>query len=157
MAQSSMVDRLLAAAQELLDRKSHSAAFRRRAVSTAYYAVFHALAKSCAGALLPHARRGTEEYMRIYRALDHGPLRTAFTQAPSKDHPRLKKIGPIIIRLQNERHRADYLPPDSKLFPESEVQELIEQAQFVVNELADLDDASCQLLAICLWFRDRKP
>lgn len=156
MATASMVDRLLAAAQELLDRRSRSAAYRRRAVSTAYYAVFHALAKSCATTLLPNARRGTDEYNRVYRALDHGPLRNAFDRSPIKDHPSLKKIGPIVIRLQNERHRADYTPPESGLFPSSEVQDLIDQARFVVNEIEALDEVGRQLLATCLLFRDRK-
>ncbi len=151
-----MVDRLLAAAQELVASKPRSAAFRRRAVSTAYYAVFHALAKSCAGTLIPDGRRGSDEYRRIYRALDHGSLRNVLGQSPASDHPILRKIGPIVVRLQTERHRADYLPPEPHLFPPSEVQELIDQARLVVNEVQALDEPSRLLLATRLLFRDRK-
>jgi hypothetical protein len=53
MASPTMVSRLLDAAELLLAHGGRSGAFRRRAVSTAYYAVFHSLAKSSAGALLP--------------------------------------------------------------------------------------------------------
>lgn len=156
MPSASMVDRLLAAADTLIQTRPRSAAYRRRAVSTAYYAVFHALAKICAETLLPDVRQTEEEYSRVYRALDHGPLRNAFAQAPLKDHPEVKKIGPIIVRLQNERHRADYAPPDKDIFAMTEVEELAAQAKFVVTQLRKLDAVSRRNLATCLLFRDRK-
>jgi len=156
MPSASMVDRLLTAADTLMETKPRSAAYRRRAVSTAYYAVFHALAKICTETLLPNVRRTEEEYSRVYRALDHGPLRNAFAQAPLKDHPEIKRIGPIIVRLQNERHRADYSPPDMKIFAIEEVEELIAQAKLVVDALQKLDTTSHRALATCLLFRDRK-
>jgi uncharacterized protein (UPF0332 family) len=42
------VERLLALAAELAETSGKSLTLKRRAVSTAYYAVFHALAKLCA-------------------------------------------------------------------------------------------------------------
>jgi hypothetical protein len=55
-----MVDRLLDLADQMVREGSGSSALRRRAVSTAYYAVFHALAKSCASILLPSIGRNSE-------------------------------------------------------------------------------------------------
>ena len=122
MASPSMVDRLLTAAEDLLQSKTSSAAYRRRAVSTAYYAVFHALAKLCTEALLPDAKRRDEAYSKVYRALDHASLRNVFAQTPLKDHPIIKTFGPGIAGLQVERHRADYSPPDKDIFKSAEVE-----------------------------------
>jgi uncharacterized protein (UPF0332 family) len=51
-----MVERLLALAEELADKSGKSLTLKRRAVSTAYYAVFHTLAKLCADELLGRLR-----------------------------------------------------------------------------------------------------
>ena len=81
-----MVARLLDLADQMVREGAKSSALRRRAVSTAYHAVFHALAKSCASILLPSVDRNSDTYHRMYRALDHGPLRAAFaTAGPLKD------------------------------------------------------------------------
>ncbi|MCW0001256.1 hypothetical protein OE766_23830 [Pararhizobium sp. YC-54] len=156
MAPPSLVARLLSSADDLLELKGRSAAYRRRAVSTAYYAVFHALAKLCAEALLPDAKRDDDTYSRIYRALDHGPLKNTFLQSPLKDHPVIKVFGPIVVLLQTERHRADYSPPDKDMFALSEVEELIRQAKFVVGELDRLNKVDRRLLATSLLFKERK-
>lgn len=156
MGSPTMVDRLLSSAEDLLKSTTESAAYRRRAVSTAYYAVFHALAKLCAESLLPDREKDESAYSRIYRALDHGPLKNVCTQAPLKDHGVIKTFAPIIVLLQAERHRADYSPPDKEIFPTSEVEEIIRQAKFVIGELNNLDKADRLLLATSLLFKERK-
>jgi hypothetical protein len=105
-----MVARLLDLADQLVREGTRSSALRRRAVSTAYYAVFHALAKSGASILLPSMDRNSEVYERVYRALDHGPLKAAFMikGGPLKERENLQEIGNRVVRLQSERHRADY-------------------------------------------------
>jgi uncharacterized protein (UPF0332 family) len=149
-----MVERFLTSAEDLVRLKAGSAAYRRRAVSSAYYAVFHSLAKLCTATLLP--KGGSEsDLLRIYRALDHGPLRNAFSQSPLKDHQDIRLIGVAVLNLQTERHRADYLPPDSKLFPKSEVEQLIGQARLTVTQIETLDEASARMLATCLLFKER--
>lgn len=155
MSQATMVNRLLSAADTLLESKPRSAAYRRRAVSTAYYAVFHALAKLCVEALAVDAERNSDEYLRIYRALDHGNLRKVFSQSPLNTHPTFKKLGPVIGRLQNERQNADYLPPKQDLFPVDQVRELIGQSRYVVTEISNLQKIDRQILAISLLFKDR--
>src|SRR5215831_1344468 len=124
-----MVERLLDLADQLVREGRRSSALRRRAVSTAYYAVFHALAKSCASILLPSMDRNSEIYERVYRALDHGPLKTAFMAkaGPLADRDSLQKIGNLVVRLQSERHRADYLPPNPSMFLDS-AKKLVDQA-----------------------------
>src|SRR5260370_41778992 len=125
-----MVARLLELADQMAREGVRSSALRRRAVSTAYYAVFHALAKSCASILLPSIDRNSDTYQRVYRALDHGPLRAAFaTTGPLKDREPLQKIGELVVQLQSERHRADYMPPSKGLFSRNKAETLIEKAR----------------------------
>lgn len=155
MSRASMVQRLLQSADDLLTQKPQSAGYRRRAVSTAYYAVFHALAALCVKSLLP-GPRSDDEIHRVYRALDHGQLRSAFLQQPLKEDERFKDIASLIVKLQQERHRADYLPPDSKLFPENEVRDLMAQARLAVDLIDGLNDSDGRLLATSLLFKERK-
>lgn len=155
MASVTLISRLLDAADKLIEQAPNSSAFKRRAVSTAYYAVFHALARSCADTLLSNSRRSSDEYSRIYRALDHGPLKTAFGRGPLKDRESLRKIGDIVVRLQSERHLADYCPPFEKKFSRREAQKLVDQARQVVSEINSLNDSDSRTLATCLLFRMR--
>jgi hypothetical protein len=128
-------------------------------VSTAYYAVFHALAKLCADYVTRSARRSTEEYSRVYRSLDHGTLKNAFGQSPLKDSKKLSTLGAIVVRLQAERHRADYLPPVAGIFSLNAAQELVDLAREAVRELEQLgpQDSDCKILVTCLLFRERRP
>ena len=109
-----MAERLLWLAEELSrqSREIESATVERRAVSTAYYAVFHAVTSLCAAELLgaSAALKKTPEFERVYRALDHKSLKAAFNAAPLNNSPALKAIGERIVDLQSERIRADYLP-----------------------------------------------
>ena len=151
-----MVERLLGASEALLREKPRSSAFRRRAVSTAYYAVFHALAKLAATSIVLEVPRDADEYLRVYRALDHGPVKTVFSQSPLREIPRLRGIGSIAVRLQSERVRADYLPPSPTLLPLAEAEDLVAQARQVVEDLETLSNTERRLLAICLLFKVRK-
>jgi uncharacterized protein (UPF0332 family) len=151
-----MVGRLLELADQLAHEGARSSALRRRAVSTAYYAVFHALAKSCANILLPSVDKSSEVYERVYRALDHGPLKNAFSTKGSalRDRDSLRDIGDLVVRLQSERNRADYLPPKS-LFTREEARALVNQARAVVGEIERLSDDDRAALATWLLFKSR--
>jgi hypothetical protein len=51
----------------------------RRAMSSGYYALFHALARTCANMFVGgvNAGRGTLAWQRAYRAVDHGLAKAA--------------------------------------------------------------------------------
>ena len=152
-----MVGRLLDLADQLVQEGVKSSALRRRAVSTAYYAVFHALAKSCASILLPSVDRQSDAYQRVYRALDHGPLKAAFAAGagPLKDRGPLQKIGEMVVQLQSERHRADYMPPSKAFFSPNEAEELIGPARKAVTEIEALNNKDRVALATWLLFKSR--
>jgi uncharacterized protein (UPF0332 family) len=154
---ATMVDRLLDLADQMVGEGARSSALKRRAVSTAYYAVFHALAKSCAGTLLPSDDGNSEVYQRVYRALDHGPLREAFaSKGPLKDRDNLKRIGELVVELQSQRERADYMPPTKGLFSQKSAESLVDQARLAVSEIEGLSDEDRIALAGWLLLKSRR-
>jgi uncharacterized protein (UPF0332 family) len=155
---ATMVSRLLEVADLLLRAGAHSSAFRRRAVSTAYYAVFHSLAKHCADDLLQPIDRTSDEYSRVYRALEHGALRSAFSRdSPLKKRKNLRDIGDLVIRLQSERHRADYLPPITNVFSLSQAQKPVDEARDIITDIESLSEQDRCVLATHLLFKNRQP
>jgi hypothetical protein len=151
---ATMVSRLLELAEQLIDDGRRSSALRRRAISTAYYAVFHQIAKLCAETLLSGTEQSSDEYARIYRALDHGPLKSSWQNqnSPLRKVDTLKKIGDLIVPLQSERIRADYLPPLPHPFTSREAKEVVQQARRAVDALNELTPDERRMLAIGLLF-----
>lgn len=80
----------------------------RRAVSTAYYAVFHCLAGAAADILM--GKRRGEEWHQVYRALEHAGARNAcrnmgvMRRFPSE----VQDFADTFVALQKARQRADY-------------------------------------------------
>ena len=72
-----------------------------RAVSAAYYALFHALALSGANALVGSSRgsRGQEAWRRVYRALEHGHARNQCNnQAVMRAFPpEIQRFGRVFV------------------------------------------------------------
>jgi uncharacterized protein (UPF0332 family) len=154
-----MVERLLWLAEDL-NRRSielRSPTIERRAVSTAYYAVFHALMSLCAKELLgvDGDTRKSVEYERVYRALDHGSLKAAFKSHPLKDMDSLRRIGESVVELQSERIRSDYLPPGGRLYKKTECARLVGSAKSAVKMLAGLSASERRSLAVFLIFKNR--
>lgn len=83
-----------------------------RAISTAYYALFHAVARSNADRLVgTGVNRSNKAWVQAYRALDHGSGKTACQQVPSLGFsPGLVIVAQAFTALQEARHKADYDP-----------------------------------------------
>ncbi len=123
-------------AQDLLQQTEHLATYEgvnpsqaslRRAVSTAYYALFHLLMEE-AGA---RWQGSSEAQTGLERGLDHGPMKNASTQfvKPTWQDwhgndrpvpPALQQVARAFVDLQDERHTADY--NNHELWSASEVQ-----------------------------------
>lgn len=85
----------------------------RRSVSTAYYAVFHALARTCADALVGtnKADRPNRAWVEVYRGLEHGAAKNACNGAGNVAFPQqIKDFADAFRQLQAARHAADYDP-----------------------------------------------
>lgn len=156
---ATMVSRLLRLAERLIEDGKRSSALRRRAISTAYYAVFHEIAKLCAETLLKGSEQQSADYARIYRALDHGPLKSSWQNqnSPLRQLDSLKKIGDLVVPLQTERIRADYLPPMPHPFNYREAKEIVEQARRAVDALNNLTPNERRMLAVGLLFNKARP
>lgn len=153
---ATMIECMLDQADDLISRYPTSRAARRRAVSSAYYATFHALSECCADWVLPEEDETSETYEKVYRAIDHKPMKNAFrNQTALRQRPALLRIGETIIELQNARLSADYLPSGHKLFSLADAEEYMAKARLTVERIDRLTPADRTTLAIHLLFKDR--
>ena len=109
----------------------------RRAVSAAYYALFHALARCCADTLVgaTPAIRSRSAWTQTYRALEHGYaknqcLRPAMDMFP----PEIQEFGKAFAEMQRNRTIADYAT-ESEL-SRAETMRLINQIEEVIADFA---------------------
>ncbi len=124
----------------------------RRAISTAYYAIFHALAYLCADELVGWAKPW-EVFTPIYRSLEHGRAKETFKRISGR-HGADAVIGQTFILLQERRHAADY-DPSPFPFGRAETLDLIEQARQAIARIAMLTDEERLLVATQLIARTR--
>jgi len=135
----------------------------RRAVSTAYYAVFHLLSADATAQATPEGPAGLRE--RVQRSLQHATMKAAANAVQSNPpHPRILALStgsipaPLVsvargfVRLQDERHKADYDLADQ--FDRSTVQTLITDAEQVFRDwisVRNTDEARVFLAALMFW------
>ena len=115
MLESSLAEDNLTTAKNLLSegmRDGRGTDFRR-AVSTADYAVFHALAKSSADCLIGAvpSKRPNKAWIEVYRGLNHASCLKACLKAHEVGFPvAIHEFADAFVQLQKARHSADYDP-----------------------------------------------
>lgn len=86
----------------------------RRAISSAYYAMFHALARQAADLLVggQNSDKSKPAWRQVYRALEHNPVCNACRdQAMLSKFPKgIEDFANAFVALQRKRHNADYDP-----------------------------------------------
>ena len=129
----------------------------RRAVSTAYYAMFHALANSNANALVgaPTNNDDAMAWNRAYRALEHGDARSRFRHAGHMEHfPRaVREFADTFNELQRERQTADYNPDHT--FTLSGTLRIIDHARQAIIRFAGASPEIRRNLATYVLFGNR--
>jgi uncharacterized protein (UPF0332 family) len=158
---------------DLLDQAKHLAqldprrpkqASLRRAVSSAYYALFHLLASETA------ALYATEPGLaaRINRTLNHSEMRKASSMIANDKLPKalqpprggysspldLKTVANTFVTLQEARHQADY--DLSRSFRRGEALNFVQSAHRAFNaweRVKKTDDARVYLACFHLWKR----
>jgi hypothetical protein len=153
-----MSKELLRVARDLArSRRSGNEAFLRRGVSTAYYAVFHALCEVAADTLAGRKTRGSEAWRRVFRGVEHGAsarlLDMLRPSAASSASARL--IASAFIDLRDERELADYDPAPIGKTPE-EVMDLINRAADAIASLGKLGSDERLDLSTRLVLRSRR-
>lgn len=151
-----MINGLLARARaSLAGARRPKAAFLRRSVSDAYYALFHALALMCANQLIGVTASDSEAWRRTYRALDHGKAKQEFLRKDlQRRDPAVQRIAFAFIDLQEARHNADY-DPISPLRRRSDVEPLIQTAEAAIGDISALHPDLARELAAVLIIKAR--
>lgn len=126
----------------------------RRAVSTAYYAVFHALAETCADRLVG-ARSGQLEraWNQAYRALPHNFLKGSKPKALKDFPPGIQNFVTEFNALQVKRHAADYDP--HARFSLWDVFEALQQAREAIDLLGKQTRKDQKAFAILILMERR--
>ena len=127
----------------------------RRAVSTAYYALFHSLARAGAD-LLTGTSRGPA-WHRVYRALDHGKARDACRQqAARRTFPKeIRVFANAFDSLQEARHRADYAL--DSWFSKRDVLAIIHTAEDAIGKFEQAAGRHRRSFAVHVLFKRRQP
>jgi uncharacterized protein (UPF0332 family) len=111
----------------------------RRAISTAYYALFHTLARNGADLLIggPNSDRSKHAWQQVYRALEHGPAKNACQHRGivSRFPKPIESFADLFVIMQIKRHDADYDP--TKRYSRSEV----------LQDIADVETAMKAFMA----------
>jgi len=96
----------------------------RRAISAAYYGVFHFCLTVAADEFVGVTQRATSRYALVYRSIDHKILRDLCVEAKKQTPPvkflpyfpsggfdaNIQAFSAAAIELQEKRHLADYSP-----------------------------------------------
>lgn len=122
----------------------------RRAVSACYYAVYHALAKAFADALLgaDEDSRPNNAWIEVYRGLDHHmcaeACKLAIARGVGFPEP-LINVADCFTMLQKHRHTADY---DPKPFAEgSRARDYLATAEECVAAIRECPDNDIKAFA----------
>ena len=150
--------RELAAGKRKRHRGTPRQADLRRAVSSAYYAMFHALCTICARSLAGASAASTDEesWRLAYRALEHGNARSRFLHKNGMQRfpIAIKSFGKLFVEIQEERNTADYEPATN--FESAEVEELVEDAADAIAQLRRSRRRDQRALALYLLLRPRR-
>ena len=146
---------LIATARGLtaISRRRPSQANLRRAVSTAYYAMFHCLAGAAADLLI--GRRRSPAWHQVYRALEHGSAKNAcrHQRAMQGFPPEIRDFANTFAALQDARHQADYAL--DVRYDKSDVLVAIERAETVIARFEQADIQHRRGFAAHVLFRRR--
>ena len=134
----------------------------RRAVSTAYYALFHALASNCADMLIGStpSRRSQQAWRQTYRSPEHRFIKNQCNRNEiSRFPPQIRNFASAFVELQNRRHTADYdpLPDPGATFYRSDVLTLVADAERAINLFNSAGEAHRRAFAAYVLFPLRNP
>ena len=116
----------------------------RRAVSTAYYAMFHTLAASNADLIEgPRAQANQATWTATYRSLRHTRAGSMVQRWPHLFSPTVRNFAAIIDSMKVQREEADYNPEAS--FIQQQVVTSIRRAE---QAIADFNSAPAQERAL---------
>lgn len=154
-------DHLLEIAQDLLRTGGGAArqAQLNRAISTAYYALFHAVCRLCVAKTVgtPRSTRHWEIVTPILRSVDHAAGRKVFARFagdPTASDP-LRVLSRAFLELQAARIAADYDPGPQHRATRRDAFDLLDQARSGLQALSGLANDEGLLLSVQLITKQR--
>lgn len=104
-----------------------------RAISTAYYAIFHTLNANNASIIIgqPSTQFAAERWTQIYRRLQHDQARRRLMENHQNLSPDAQIFATAFNDLQLARIEADYIP--NRFFTAEEAANLIDQAEAAIQ------------------------
>lgn len=127
----------------------------RRAISTAYYAVFHSLARTAADLIVGTDRN--EAWHQAHRALEHGSAKKACLnqEAMLKFPSEIQEFADAFATLQAARQRADYSLEDR--YSKLDAQAATDRAHGAIGSLKAVGIKDRRRFVAHVLFRRRLP
>lgn len=129
----------------------------RRAVSAAYYALFHTLALCGANMLVgaTRASRSQPAWNQVYRGLEHGYARSQCNNhtVMSRFPQEVQNFGDLFTIMQQERQTADYDPSAS--FSRSHIIYLVDETARIIAQFDSAEARDRRAFAVFALFRHR--
>ena len=133
----------------------------RRAVSSAYYALFHFVAQSCTDVFLPTSQKSLSRAKRqAYRSIDHRDVRNAcvLTKDIKYGSPHgIREFADAFLLMNKHREQADYdISPGGDFHPK-QARYLIDTCELAIEHFAsaDIDDRRAFAVQVCLKSKSR--
>ena len=135
------------------DPRRPSQASLRRAVSAAYYAMFHCLAGTAADLFIGGSR--SEAWHQAYRALEHGSARNACqNRRAMQGFPlEIRDFAEAFVMLQDRRHEADYALEGR--YDKLDVLSALDGAEYAIAQFEQADVEHRRGFAAHVLFRQR--
>ena len=159
---------LLTHAEDLLTSGRRGAPLQvnlRRAISAAYYGLFHHLLTDATDGLVGRTKRTEPAYGIVYRAFEHGQMKdragrainlspkTASTLGIGAFSDLVRNGAATFVALQAERHKADYDPNYRPSLETARAQ--IEAARDAIANFSAAPTPEYQLFLVMLLFKPR--
>lgn len=134
----------------------------RRAISTAYYALFHTLTAAASDLMAGARARGTQRHLFIYRSFEHKRMADVCRQISSGKlrtdvgaifDTTIQECANVFVDLQESRHEADYDP--IRRIPLSDAQAAVSRAGDAIRMLDASPNGERFLFLTLLHFKPR--
>lgn len=129
----------------------------KRAISSAYYALFHCLSKCCADTLVGDkpSSRSQEAWQQVYRSVDHKPAKKACQHDVIQRFPKeIQDFANQFAQTQTKRHEADYNP--GSVFATSDVLVTIASAEAAIKDFKKAAKKDKRAFAVWILLKSRQ-
>lgn len=130
----------------------------KRAVSTAYYAMFHTLCRNCADCLIggPNSDRSEPAWRQAYRAVDHSHAKNQCKNKAilAKFPQDIQHFSRQFTILQEKRYAADYDPLSR--FDKADANKMADSAERAIKRFREVNIKHRRAFAAWTAMKTRK-